>query len=104
VELDQYVGIDSSVAYFKALDSSVCYKQAKKKRYSFCFTPASALVYPHKIGEVFRDWTFSQSESASSCNQYISIPMHSISGARSTTKISDSEKDGLCLIILYIYI
>ena len=30
VELDQYVGIDSSVAYFQALDSSVCYKQRRK--------------------------------------------------------------------------
>lgn len=30
VELDQYVGIDNSVAYFQALDSSVCYKQRRK--------------------------------------------------------------------------
>nr|WEB51558.1 hypothetical protein [Zea mays] len=42
VELDQYVGIDSSVAYFQALDSSVCYN-AK-------FTPATPFPIATFVG------------------------------------------------------
>jgi len=38
-----YVGIYSSVAYFQALDSSVCYKQ-RSARYSGMFHTASALA------------------------------------------------------------
>lgn len=45
VELDQYVGIDSSVAYFQALDSSVCYKQRRKDIAFLLFYTSYAL--PH---------------------------------------------------------